>query len=310
MRISGYLRRLLCSVVVLVALLSMFLDAFSPNAIVHAARQALAPSANTHPLCSKIGTSIWASTAVRMWCNPPRPTASSNVTISTTRAFGSNIDAANPAEDVSPSGVHGYGQSETSIAAIGPYVVEAWNDVTGLALNLPCPSPMNKEEGTGYGFSANGGASFTDEGGLPNTQCRHHQLIGDPSVEAWSSGGSAYFYVSSLYFPVFSPSGPPSDTRTFVAINACKASGTGATASITCSQPIIAAASTECETSPGGSLCSGLDKEYLSIDPNRGRLYVSYTEFGTRPPPDNRAFGQIELAACDIGTRHSRESGL
>ena len=136
-----------------VVLLSIFLGAFSPNAIAHAAGQTLASSANTHPLCSKIGTSIWASTAVRMWCNPPRPTSSSNVKISTTRSLGSNISAADPAEDVSPSGVRGYGQSETSIAAIGPYVVESWNDVTGLALNLPCPSPMNKEEGTGYGFS-------------------------------------------------------------------------------------------------------------------------------------------------------------
>jgi subtilase family serine protease len=37
MRTSGYLRRLLCSVVVLVALLSIFLGAFSPTSIVHAA---------------------------------------------------------------------------------------------------------------------------------------------------------------------------------------------------------------------------------------------------------------------------------
>src|SRR6266566_8705673 len=244
-----------------------------------AAGQTLASSANTHPLCGKIGTSLWASTAVRMWCNPPRPT-SSNIMTPTTRAFGSNVNAADPAEDVSPSGVRGFGQSETSIAAIGPYVVEAWNDVTGLALNLPCPSPMNKQEGTGYGFSADGGASFTDEGGLPNAQCTNLKLIGDPSVEAWSSGGSAYFYVSSLYFPIFTASGPPTDDRAFVAINACKASGMGATASITCSQPVIAAASTQCEAFPGGSFCSVLDKEYLSIDPKRGRLYVSYKEFG------------------------------
>jgi len=55
-----------------------------------------------------------------MWCNPPRPTGSSNLKTLTTRAFGSNVNAADPAEDVSPSGVRGYGQSETSIAAIGP----------------------------------------------------------------------------------------------------------------------------------------------------------------------------------------------
>src|SRR5207247_894027 len=37
MRTAGYLGRLLCSMVVLVTLLSIFLGAFSPNAIAHAA---------------------------------------------------------------------------------------------------------------------------------------------------------------------------------------------------------------------------------------------------------------------------------
>ena len=35
----------------------------------------------------------------------------------------------------------------------------------------PCPSPGSKEELTGFGFSNNGGASFTDLGGLPNNNC-------------------------------------------------------------------------------------------------------------------------------------------
>lgn len=268
----------------------------------YAAGQVRSSTSNPNPLCKKIGTTIWASTALRMWCNPPQPASASHVLTSPAREFGSNVNAADPAEDVSPSGVRGYGQSETSIAAAGPYVVEAWNDVTGLALSLPCPSPMSKQEGTGYGFSADGGATFVDEGGLPNDACTNFKLSGDPGVEAWMSGGSAYFYVSSLYFPIFSASGPPPDTRAFIAINACKASGVGAAASIACSQPIIAAASTQCQVSQGGSFCSFLDKPYLSIDPRRGRLYISYTEFGIKPPPDNLAFGQIELAACDIGT--------
>src|SRR5438552_5337546 len=160
-------------------------------------------SSTKHPLCSKIGTSIWASAAVRMWCFPPQPQGSPKATPSS--AFGSNVNAASPAEDISPSGLRGYGQSETSVAGVGPYVVEAWNDATAF-VTTTCPSPMNKEEVTGYGFSADGGASFVDEGGLPNPNCKTNLLGGDPSMEAWSSGGSAYFYVSSLYFPVFSPS--------------------------------------------------------------------------------------------------------
>jgi len=72
------------------------------------------------------------------------------------------VDAANPKEDVTPSGVQVFGQSETSIASVGPYVVEAWNDATGLI--APCGSQMFKEEVTSYGFSADGGASWSFTG--------------------------------------------------------------------------------------------------------------------------------------------------
>ena len=60
---------------------------------------------------------------------------------------------------------------------------------------------MHKEELTGYGFSANGGSSFTDEGGLPNKarpgrgfrtyrSCRarqtSHRRGADDTVAGWS----------------------------------------------------------------------------------------------------------------------------
>src|SRR5207302_6803696 len=93
---------------------------------------------------------------------------STSTTSSTgTFSFSANVDAASLAEDVNPAGARAYGQSEVSIAASGPNVVEAWNDATGFF--SPCPSPMNKEELTGAGFSTNGGNSFTDIGGLPNS---------------------------------------------------------------------------------------------------------------------------------------------
>jgi hypothetical protein len=63
----------------------------------------------------------------------------------------------------------------------------------------------------------------------------------------------------------------------------------------------VAGASTQCSSAFGFFFCSFLDKEYLTIDPTRGRLYVTYTEFG--PTPDTSSFnGQVELAVCDIGT--------
>jgi hypothetical protein len=46
-----------------------------------------------------------------------------------------------------------------------------------------------------------------------------------------------------------------------------------------------------------GSVYSFLDKEFLSINPARGRLYMSYTEFGVVSN-----FDTIEVAVCDIGT--------
>lgn len=246
---------------------------------------------NNNPICAELGTKIQGSTGMQMWCKGPQFNGPSNVPIATNPSFGSNVDAASPREDHSPSGVQAYGQSEESVASIGPYVVEAWNDSTGFF--APCPSPMNKEELTGYGFSADGGKSFVDEGGLTNANCTADIYEGDPSVEAWRAGGSDYFYISSLFN---SPSGTgPS----FLAFDACKVNGSGSSATLSCNQPTIVAASTQCETSGGFTFCSFLDKDFLSIDPKRGRLYMSYTEFGFS---GNLAFGQIELAVCDIGT--------
>src|SRR5205823_5058569 len=189
-------------------------------------------SSNNNPVCARQGKGILGSAGMQMWCFGPSPNGrgSSSTTTSTSTRFSKNVDAANPHEDVTPAGVQAYGQSETSIAAVGPYVVEAWNDATGFF--SPCPSPMFKEELTGYGFSADGGRSFTDEGGLPNTNCTADVLFGDPSVEAWRSGGTAYFYISSLYDSL-SFTG-----LSFLALNACKATGTGSAATISCSQPI------------------------------------------------------------------------
>lgn len=159
---------------------------------------------------------------------------------------------------------------------------------------------MSKEEVTGFGFSSDGGATFTDEGGVPNANCTHKLLEGDPSVEAWRAGGHTYFYMTSLYPSV---SGVPQND---IAINACQVVGSGAAATIKCGQPIVAAASTQCGKvigPMGGSFffCSFLDKEYLTLDPARGRLYVTYTEFGPTPQTSSLN-GQVELAVCDIGT--------
>ena len=253
------------------------------------------PTAVNHAFCNRLGHSIEASAGAQMYCFgaglAPAPRAAKSATKTAASPFSANVDAASLSEDVSPGGARAYGQSETSVAATGAYVVEAWNDATSFF--SACPSPMSKEEGTGYGFSTGGGASFADEGGLPNSNCARRLWEGDPSVEAWQAGGHQYFYIASLYPSV---SAAPVNE---IALSACQVIGSAR--KLTCSQPVVAGASTQCSNQFGFFFCSFLDKDYLTIDPTRGRLYVTYTEFG--PTPDTSSFnGQVEMAVCDIGT--------
>ena len=257
------------------------------------ARTATLSSKHTNnPFCGKLGKSVQASQAAQMFCNPPASPAGAATAVKppTTTSYGTNVDAANPQEDITPSGVSIHGQSETSIAASGQYVVEAWNDATGFF--APCGSPSNKDQLTGFGFSTDGGKTFRDLGGLPNNQCSTSQIVGDPSVEAYAVGGVTYFYISSIYIPFTVP-------ENALSVTACRVLGSGSTANLECSQPTIAAISSDCQTFYGYGgfpFCSFLDKEFLTIDPGRNRLYMSYTEFG----PSTGFSGVVELAMCDL----------
>src|SRR5215469_10394774 len=67
--------------------------------------------------CSKLGKTIQASSGAQMYYFGAQPNGPAIHNRPVTRTFSGNVDAANPAEDVSPTGVQSYGQSETSIAA-------------------------------------------------------------------------------------------------------------------------------------------------------------------------------------------------
>jgi hypothetical protein len=248
-----------------------------------------------NPFCERLQTKhYWASAGAHMFCfgrqrNGPAP---GHAPVSRIAGALGNVDAASLAEDVSPAGVRAYGQSEVSIAASGPYVAEEWNDST--TFFSPCPSPMAKEEGSGFGFSTNGGKSFTDLGGLPNAQCNKDLLEGDPSVAAYRVGGSTYFYFASLF------NSPTGLGLSKIGMNACKVVGSGPGATLSCGQPITVGNSTQCQkfkisSTRFAKFCSFLDKEFMAIDPARGRLYMAYTDFLLRGGP------QIELAVCDLG---------
>ncbi len=217
---------------------------------------------------------------------PSNPGRAPNVTTPT------NVAASNLSEDVSPNGTRGYGQAETSVAVNGAYVVEAWNDATGFF--SPCGSPQYKEELTGFAFSADGGKTFADMGGLPNSNCsgpKGYFYGGDPSVETATIGGVTYFYIASLYNGVsFFNAG-----LSKIAMSVCTATGSGASANLACSQPVIIAQSSECRVMFNVNFCSFLDKDFITIDPVHQRLYASYTEFGATSP-----LNTIDLAVCDI----------
>ena len=256
------------------------------------------------PFCARLGHSIQASSGAHLFCDaqtgvrpmgragtggvPNSPATAPSQAVVPNPVFGNNADAANPAEDVTAAGAQLYGQSETSIAALGSFVVEAWNDSTGFGST--CPAPQSKEELTGFGFSSDGGSTFVDQGGAPNPACATtgYLLFGDPSVEVWHHGSSTYFYISSLYDNFFDPAAPSE-----LAINACLASGT----TITCGPPVVAAQG-GCSATPKGTICADfLDKEYLAIDADRSRLYMSYTNFKGSTGVGS---GEIDLVSCDI----------
>jgi hypothetical protein len=270
--------------------------ASSPHAA-YAATVRTTGAAAHNPFCKYLGKRYQASAGARMFCfgpQVPAPHARQQV-IGRALAAPVNVNAATFAEDVSPAGVPGSGQSETSIAASGPYVVEAWNDSTGFF--SPCPSPKSKEELTGLGFSADGGKTFTDMGGLTNGRCDKDQYQGDPSVAAYSVGGSTYFYISSLF------NSPTGSGPSKVALDACKVEGSGSGAQLSCGQPIVVGSSTQCQKFKVGSnrfqlFCSFVDKDFITIDPARGRLYATYTDFLI-----NGNFGtRVEMGVCDLGS--------
>lgn len=198
--------------------------------------------------------------------------------------FGANVDATNPDEDVAS------GQSETAIAVSGRYVVSVWNDATGFLIR----DTSDRASLTGVGFSADGGKTFTDLGGLPNSN-RCQKIFGDPAVVAHQGAdGSTFFYVFSLYLPVFSPGCTNQGFK--LSMNVGTVAPDGNTISF---GQVIVVANGGFFGGPGSPLPFFLDKDFATIDHARGKIALSYTAFGF-DFRDPNFFGQINIALCDI----------
>jgi hypothetical protein len=170
--------------------------------------------------------------------------------------------------DVGPAG----GQAETSIAvdSSGMHIVIGFNDTRGFALN-----PLSV---SGFMYSDDGGVTFTDGGQLPTPgtdvigTTNYPQVFGDPEVKYL--GGSTFVYFSIM-------------------VKKIGAAGTAQTMCVhrstdnghTWQGPFEIPAA----TNPGGVLVGGnaraaADKEFADVDPETGRVLMSWSNFtGTTP---------------------------
>ncbi len=99
------------------------------------------------------------------------------------QSFGTNIRINDPTGDFSSET-----QSETAVAAFGSRVIAGWNDSKGFTVGTI----------SSYGYSVDGGLTWTDGGDLPrNGLGAGEQIYGDPGLAADRHGN---FYFCSLYF--------------------------------------------------------------------------------------------------------------
>jgi hypothetical protein len=170
---------------------------------------------------------------------------------------GPNVLVNDPDGDPDPQGIM---QSEESVAADGDNIIISWNDSWGF---------YDYDEGVvGFGWSADGGETWVDGGGLPHGGSSGH-IRGDPvSV----TDGQGNFWFASIYQP---PSGQDG-----LGVNYAYFDG----GTLVVEEPVTAIQS------------SGVfyDKEYMTADPANSYLYMSYTAFGFN--------GQIEvIRSTDLG---------
>lgn len=155
-------------------------------------------------------------------------------------------------------------QSENTIAVNKDFVVVGFNDIRGFGATVSV---------SGYAYSGDGGATWTDGGQLP-LLTGTDQVYGDPDVKTWTDGGGQiYFFYSSLY------------TTTTGNSSLCVHVSADGGATWTTPREVTTATSAT-------DFC---DKEFMCVDPETGRIIISWTNFG---------------ASTTIRTVHSDDKGL
>ena len=170
----------------------------------------------------------------------PQPAAATGFTPPT------NVLANNRAGDGFASG-----QCEQDIAAFGNNILVAWNDGEGF-------NDFTNDT-QGYGYSTNGGASFTDGGKLPKPPGMPTFIwTSDPLVTVNENTGE--FWYAGLC--------SPSSGNNGIAV----VKGTFSGSTLTWGTPVIVRSALNTQFF--------LDKPWLVADSLSGNLYLTYTEFG------------------------------
>jgi hypothetical protein len=160
------------------------------------------------------------------------------------------------------------GQAEVSIAvdSTGKHIVIGFNDTRGFANN-----PVSV---SGYMYSDDGGVTFVDGGQLPSPgtdtigTTRLPQVFGDPEVKYM--GGCNFIY-SSIVVAKFSP------TRTVQTMGVHRSTDCGH--SWTGPFVVGPASNPHGQVSGTGSPRDAADKEFMDVDPDTGRVLLSWSNF-------------------------------
>jgi len=172
------------------------------------------------------------------------------------------------------------GQAEVSIAvdSSGQHVVIGFNDTRGFALN---PASVS-----GYMYSDDGGVTFTDGGQLPTPgndvigTTRLPQVFGDPEIKYL---GGCNFVYASIMIKKFSA------TRTVQTMAVHRSADCGHT--WTGPFEVTAATNPNGLVSGSGAPRDTADKEFMDVDPETGRVILTWTNFTPA------AVGGVEIAS-------------
>ena len=178
-----------------------------------------------------------------------------------------SIDCGDDTPFVDPDSVSNLpgGQAETSIAVdrTGQHVVVGYNDFRGFSTN-----PLTL---SGVLYSDDGGKTFTDGGQLPSPGTdviagqKFPEVFGDPTVKYL--GGCTFIYGSILMKKATSD---PADTTTAQTMGVHRSTDCGHT----WQGPFEVTAATHPATASDAA-----DKEFLDVDPDTGRVLISWTNF-------------------------------